>query len=179
MLRISFRRRGYNFQGGGHPRLFFDAMELSTIRERLDREPYASTYAELLGRRDSFDFYRPYNPLNAGSLFGRAKGSAMIYALSGDEGDAAAARSDIEAGLATIGEDWASSSVKGLTLYAYATDLAIAYDLCAASMSWDSAFKYQMSKHPRAEAEGTTRSHACQARQSESGRAGFLANHIQ
>lgn len=136
----------YDFQGGGHPRLFFDAAELLSIRERLGQEPYASMYAELLARRDSFDFYRPYDPLNAGSLFGRAKGSAMIYALSGDENDAAAARSDLEAGLAIIGEDWASSSVKGLTLYAYATDLAIAYDLCAGSGSWDAAFKFQMSK---------------------------------
>jgi len=136
----------YQFQSGGHPRLYFDAQELAQIRTRLDREPYASMYAELLAQRDSFEAYRPYDPSNPRELFGRARGAAKIFALSGDQAYAQQARADLEAGFALIGDDWASADVKGLTLYAYAVDLATAYDLCAASDSWDAGFNYLVSK---------------------------------
>jgi len=136
----------YNFQSGEHPRLFFDSSELIDIRDRLGEEPYASMYAELLAKRDFGNFYRPYDPGDPRALFSRAQGSAFLYALSGDEAFAQDARDDLETAYNLIGSDWASASTKGLELYSYATELAMAYDLCAGSAAWDAAFNFDASK---------------------------------
>ncbi|MGC9452894.1 MAG: hypothetical protein ACP5I4_15760 [Oceanipulchritudo sp.] len=136
----------YKFQSGSHPRLFFDDAELDAIRARLGDEPYASMLAYLIAQRDYGDFYRPYDPASSDSLMQRAQASAFIYALTGDESYAADARADMESAYALIGDDWASASVKGLTLYARATKLATAYDLCANSAAWDAGFNYEASR---------------------------------
>lgn len=136
----------YNFQSGSHPRLFFDDTELATVRARLGDEPYASMLAYLIAQRDFGEFYRPYDPANEGNLMQRAQASSFIYALTGDEVYATDARTDIESAYALIGDDWASASVKGLTLYARATKLATAYDLCANSDAWDAGFNYEASR---------------------------------
>jgi hypothetical protein len=136
----------YKFQTGVHPRLFFDAAELETIRARMDQEPYASMLAYMIEQRDFGDAFRPHDPTLEAHLVQRAQASAFIYALTGDETYAADARSDIEAAWALIGNTWASSAVKGLTLYARATRLATAYDLCASSEAWDPGFNYAVSK---------------------------------
>jgi hypothetical protein len=136
----------YNFQTGIHPRLFFNATQLDAIRARLGHEPYAAMYANLVAKRDYANFYRYYDPSDPGALFSRAQGSAFLYALSGDETYATDARDDIQTALGLIDPDWASASEKGLTLYSHATELAMAYDLCANSDAWDAAFNYQASK---------------------------------
>lgn len=136
----------FSFQPGPHPRLFFDASELTTIRSRLGREPYASMLADLVANRNKGDFFRDATESDPKDLLMRANADAMLYALTGTQSYAASARTDVETAIDLIGGSWASSGVKGLDSYWYASKLAIAYDLCHGSEAWDAAFSYQMSK---------------------------------
>ncbi|MCC5804938.1 MAG: hypothetical protein JJU00_01300 [Opitutales bacterium] len=129
-----------------HPRLFFSAEDLDDIRERLDREPYASMFQTLIDFRDRGDFYRFTNESNGGSLLMRARGSAKLYILTGDESYAEDARDDVLAAFAVIGNGWASTSTFGLSLYSYAKELAIIYDFCANSEAWDAALNAEASQ---------------------------------
>lgn len=136
----------YRFQQGEHPRLFFDADELAEIRSRLDREPYASMVAALEANRDAGNFYRPTVANSPGDLMLRAQASAFLYALLQNEADALSARVDVEQVFALMGTDWASPSLKGLDSYWHASKLAIVYDLCAGSDSWDAGFDFAVSR---------------------------------
>lgn len=129
-----------------HPRLFFSADDLDGIRERLDREPYASMFQTLIDYRDRGDFYRFTNESNGGSLLMRARGSAKLYILTGDESYAEDARDDVLAAFAVIGNGWTSTSTFGLSLYSYAKELAIIYDFCAHSEAWDAALNADASQ---------------------------------
>ncbi|MCC5841266.1 MAG: discoidin domain-containing protein [Opitutales bacterium] len=136
----------FKFQVADHPRLFFSAEELPAIRQRLDREPFASMLQTLAQYRDRGDFYRFTDPNNGGSLLMRARGSAKLYALTGDETHAADARNDVLAAWEVIGGAWTSTATFGLSLYSWAKDLAIIYDLCAASEAWDAALNFEASR---------------------------------
>lgn len=147
----------YQFQSGNHPRLFFSQDDLPGIRSRLDREPFASMLDRLIAERDFADFYRPTDPASSGSLLLRAKGSAFLYALTGDEAYAVDARNDLQDAFDLIdsddSDDWATPAIRGLTLYSRATNVAIAYDLCSPSPHWEDAFTYDVSKRLREIAE--------------------------
>ena len=142
------RLEGYfKFQTGEHPRLFFDAGELAEIRERLGREPFASMYQALRENVGQGDFYRLTVESNPRDRALRAMGHAYLYALSGDEAHAQAARDDWAFIFAEVDDaQWTSTSVAGLTLYGYAAHLAIAYDLCSTSDAWDAGFNYEASR---------------------------------
>ncbi|MCD8481767.1 MAG: discoidin domain-containing protein [Verrucomicrobia bacterium] len=137
----------FNFQIGEHPRLFFNADELAQIRNRLDREPFSSMLNALLDNLDQADFYRPIDINDPRARALRANGLAYAYALTGDDSFAAAARADIEFIFAQISPtEWVSTNRGGLEMYGYATHIAIAYDLCANSASWDPGFNFVVSR---------------------------------
>lgn len=137
----------YNFQTGVHPRLFFDTDELAEIRSRLEREPFASMLGALLANLNQGDFYRPLDENDPRARALRANGLAYAYALTGDDAFAAAARADIEFIFEQISPSaWVSTSRAGLDMYAFATHLAIAYDLCAHSAAWDPGFNLVVSR---------------------------------
>jgi hypothetical protein len=138
----------FAFQPGPHPRLFFDAAEQEALRQKVNREPYATMLAELIANRNHGDFFRPTTEDDPLDVLLRASANAKIYALTGDESYALDARTDVETALGLIdaNNNWARSSLKGLDSYWYAVKLAITYDLCHSSEAWDSGFCFQISK---------------------------------
>jgi hypothetical protein len=130
-----------------HPRLFFDAAELTQIRTKLDREPFKTMLTTLEETKDVGNFYLPIPPNDPSRLLMRASAEAMLYALTGEEQNAIDCKADVVAALALIdaNNDWADSTLKGLTSYWYATRTAMCYDLCYHSPSWDATFKADIS----------------------------------
>jgi hypothetical protein len=136
----------FKFKVADHPRLFFTTDDLPAIRDRLGREPFASMLQTLLDHIDSGDFFRPTAESDGRSVLMRARGHAKAYALTGDESHAASARDDVLLAFDLIGDSWASAATRGLDLYTWAKDLAIIYDLCAGSASWDAVINFQASR---------------------------------
>jgi hypothetical protein len=130
-----------------HPRLFFDAAELTQIRSKLDREPFKTMLTTLEETKDFGNFYLPTIETDPSRLYMRASASAMLYSLTGIEQHAVDCKADVEAALVIIdaNNDWADATLKGLTSYWYATRTAMCYDLCYNSPSWDATFKSNIS----------------------------------
>lgn len=130
-----------------HPRLFFDAAELTQIRTKLDREPFKTMLTTLEETKDVGNFYLPIPPNDPSRLLMRASAEAMLYSLTGIEQHAVDCKADVVEALALIdaANDWADPTLKGLTSYWYATRTAMCYDLCYHSPSWDATFKSDIS----------------------------------
>jgi hypothetical protein len=136
----------FKFQVSEHPRLFYSSEDLPAIREKLNREPYASMFQTLSDHLDAGNFFRPTDESDGRSLLMRARGHAKMYSLTDDEAHAQSARNDVLLAFDLIGDDWASTATKGLDLYTWAKDLAIIYDLCASSEAWDASLNYEASR---------------------------------
>lgn len=138
----------YSFTSGEHPRLFFTADDLPELRHRATTEPYASMVQKLKDMRfqDGYGDYKPFNPDSPYSVSQRAQVNAFLYVLTGDEAYAEASRTDVEWILANETMPWADPSLKGLSSYTMAARIAMAYDWCAFSSSWDDAFVFTVSK---------------------------------
>jgi hypothetical protein len=130
-----------------HPRLFFDAAELTQIRTKLDREPFKTMLTTLEATKDVGNFYLPMSETDASRLLMRASAEAMLYSLTGIEQHAVDCKADVQSAFTLIdaNNDWADTTLKGLTSYWYATRTSMCYDLCYNSPSWDSIFKADVS----------------------------------
>lgn len=125
-----------------HPRLFFDAADIPALRERAQREPYASMLQKVI---DGGEAVLDSNP--AYNLGFQARNYAFAYVLTGDPYYAAKAREKIdlmrvntEAGSSSV---WYTVSSRQLSLTQGSLSAAMAYDFCYDA--WDSAYRDEIS----------------------------------
>lgn len=128
-----------------HPRLLFSAEDIPHLRQRIRSEPYKSMYEQLLKTVDTNSWGKspatddPYDQLMV------MHRSAFLYVLTGDEQWAKKARGIAEQRLADP-RAINNPRTKGLTLYIHGTYLALAYDWCYSSTTWDKDFKSRVSQ---------------------------------
>ncbi len=128
-----------------HPRLFFDAAEVATLRSKMTREPFKSmvkqvrnNYNQLKASTDAYDA-----PMSAAH-------ASFMYLLTDSDYYAQEARRLVTLRLVDVnadcntGQGWAKP-VKGLTEYWLGTYVSIAYDFCYNAPSWDAAFRSRVS----------------------------------
>jgi MYXO-CTERM domain-containing protein len=128
-----------------HPRLLFGPEDVPELRERVEREPYASMRARLEAVADT----DPDPGLWGTSAM--AVKTAFLYVLTGDDAWAQKARAHVED---RIGDaNWANKSDKGLRLYFHGKAVALAYDFCASAPSWDAPFRSEVSAKLKAQAD--------------------------
>jgi len=135
----------FSFQVGEHPRLFFGPEDIADLREKLTEEPFQSMYQSLLFQRTIGAFGDWYNPNAIYDVALRAQINGFLYVLTDDEAYAAEARTLVEEVFTNTEFPWADPGTKGLSLYWLATRVALAYDWCVNSDSWDEAFTYTVS----------------------------------
>ena len=104
-----------------HPRLLFDSADIPELRTKIQREPFASMYQELLALKDMRDDDQ-YGPSYA------AVRNAFLYVLSGDPVYADDALAYVDETLALSG--WADDSWKALGRAMLGKGVAFAYDFC-------------------------------------------------
>jgi hypothetical protein len=140
----------YSFQPGNHPRLFFTAQDIPELRYRATQAPFDEMVQRLIESLEHDGDYQPFDPNHTHHRSMRAKISAFLYVLTGDEAYALSAREDVEWVIAGTGTGthfgWADPSEMGLRSYSMATRVALAYDWCALSPHWDDAFLFHVSK---------------------------------
>lgn len=105
-----------------HPRLFFSADDIPSLREKVRHEPFASMLREIrrmAGEKSSQNTMYAFEVRNA----------AYIYLLTGDKDSAKMAE---EAALRLIEDStfWNNPQSKGLSRAMGALNVAVAYDLC-------------------------------------------------
>lgn len=136
----------YSFQPGNHPRMFFTAQDVPELRYRATQAPYDEMVQRMIESLDDDGGYRPINLQHSYSRSLRAKTSAFLYIVTGDENFAALAREDVEWVINSTHIPWADTTTKGLESFWMAAHIALAYDWCAMSPLWDDAFLFQVSK---------------------------------
>lgn len=133
-----------------HPRLLFSARDVKVLRERVKSEPYKSMLQRLIA-----DAERPDKPDDDPDTdYNRvhvAQRCGFLYVLTGDEAYAAKARQSVEPLLQS--RNWGNRRVKGLSLYYVGKGVALAYDWCHGSKSWDADFSALVSKKLLEQAE--------------------------
>lgn len=128
-----------------HPRLLFGPEDIPGLREKVRREPWSSMFAHLKKTAGSND--RATGPLDPTDDYHRitaGQREAFLYVLTGDDSHAGRARE--HATFAIQSSDWANRRVKGLTLYYVGKGLALMYDWCHGSPSWDEGFCRSVSR---------------------------------
>ncbi|MGC9452083.1 MAG: Ig-like domain-containing protein [Oceanipulchritudo sp.] len=135
----------FSFQIGEHPRLFFGPEDVADLQERLGEEPFQSMYQSLLFQRTIGAFADWYDSNAIYDVALRAQINGFLYVLTEDEGYAAEAKTLIQEVFDNTEFPWADPGTKGLALYWLATRVALTYDWCVKSDSWDEAFSYTVS----------------------------------
>jgi hypothetical protein len=131
-------------RAGEHPRLFFGPGELPALRAKIKREPFRGmlevlrTCAVGRGNRGA----ARYNPRDTYDQSTAAQRCAFLYAVTGDDRWAKAARRLVAMRVGDSGriDGWANRRIKGLRLYFHGSKVAMAYDWCFGAPSWDKAF---------------------------------------
>ena len=135
----------------GHPRLFFTADAIPVLRARIARAPWAAMAARLRADADLDNWGRgPADPANAFDQLIVGTRHAFLYVLSGDDAHAQRARAIAAATIADP-RQWAGRGIKGLTLYAAGSRVAMMLDWCAGAPSWDAAFAAEVAAALRAQ----------------------------
>ncbi|MBD3243349.1 MAG: hypothetical protein GF331_22355 [Chitinivibrionales bacterium] len=118
-----------------HPRLLFSPGDIADIRNRREREPFASMIPVIENEAlTASDWVTDYVDDH------RAVSCGFMYILTGNAQWADNARTHVEAVLAS--GQWAAN-VKGLRLYMHGKAVALTYDFCYDA--WDSAFRSRVS----------------------------------
>ena len=115
------------------PSLLLDAAAVPELRERIEREPYASMVATLTEYAEQ--------DTTSGIQYGEsvaAMNCSFLYVLTGDDTWAAKARGYVEMRLAdsSSSHGW-DMNIKGLALYWHGRAVALAYDHCHDAPSWN------------------------------------------
>lgn len=118
-----------------HPRLLFDAADIPALRDKLNREPFASMYAELVAFAEADDTTNPEYEQSSYAI-----NCGFLYVLTGDDAWAQKARGYVESRLAdtSTGHGW-DMNIKGLSLYWHGRAVALAYDFCFDAPSWNTS----------------------------------------
>lgn len=130
-----------------HPRLLFDAADIPDLRAKIQREPFASMYQELLSLKDVRDDsqYGPSYP---------AVRNGFLYVLTGDPTFAEDALAYVDETLALSG--WADDSYKALGRAMLGKGVALAYDFC--QDAWNPADRDRISMALKDNADSLMRS---------------------
>lgn len=132
------------FPHAQHPRLLFGDGDIAALRAKKSTEPFASMAtvieSETVNATDWVDDYIGGH---------KAVACAFMYVLTGTQTWADQARSLVEPIIG--GEQWASSSVKGLALYMHGKAVALTYDMCYGG--WDATFNQTVSAALKAHAD--------------------------
>lgn len=137
----------FSYQPGVHPRLFFSAADVPAIRAKLNQAPFDAMYARLQSvLMLDHNTQGPIDTTDAYDISTLAQNYGSLYVLTGNDYYAAQARRWVDTlinGFAAA--PWASTSLKGLTSYYMSVKVAIAFDFCASSPTWDEYFKFTVS----------------------------------
>jgi len=118
-----------------HPRLLFDAADIPVLRDKLNREPFTSMFAELVAFAEADDTTSPEYLQSSYAI-----NCGFLYVLTGDDAWAQKARGYVESRLAdtSSGHGW-DMNIKGLSLYWHGRAVALAYDFCFDAPSWNTS----------------------------------------
>lgn len=118
--------------GETHPRLLFETGRIPDLRERVTREPYRSMLEDLEAFAEMDD-----SPSVQYAESTSAIKCGFLYLVTGEEAWAEKARGYVNARINDTGSahGW-DRNIKGLALYWHGRAVALAYDFCYSSISW-------------------------------------------
>ena len=128
-----------NLSAATHPRLFFDAADLSTIRSRATH-PVGTEMLQLL--KDQYvSESLTLDTTTTGNKSRLAAIAGFLYLMTSDEQYALQSYEYSYKTIIDDNEPWAATTLKGLTSYWSAYCVSFAYDWCYNSPSWSVANK--------------------------------------